>query len=134
MAYMGVYLASMFSSVERNVTKPFNPILGETYELVTDGYEFLAEQVSHHPPVTASFCKGRKSNYEVSMCQKSNLKVTLKSVEFHQQYRAYVYLKDWNETYEITMPILSLHNFIIGTMYIDMSGTCNIRILGNNEL
>lgn len=60
---MAVFGASMTSSCERNPNKPFNPILGETYELVTDDYEFLAEQVSHHPPVSANYCKGKKSNY-----------------------------------------------------------------------
>ena len=32
--------------------KPFNPILGETFEYVTKEYKFVAEQVSHHPPQT----------------------------------------------------------------------------------
>ena len=34
-------------------TKPFNPMLSETFEFVTDDFEYLAEQVTHHPPVTA---------------------------------------------------------------------------------
>jgi hypothetical protein len=34
--------------------KPFNPILGETFEAsYVDGTEVCVEQVSHHPPVTA---------------------------------------------------------------------------------
>lgn len=33
--------------------KPFNPILGETYEFVSKDFRFVAEQVSHHPPITA---------------------------------------------------------------------------------
>ena len=33
--------------------KPFNPILGETYEFVANNSRFIAEQVSHHPPITA---------------------------------------------------------------------------------
>lgn len=33
--------------------KPFNPILGETYEFVNSDFRFIAEQVSHHPPITA---------------------------------------------------------------------------------
>lgn len=34
--------------------KPFNPILGETYEAVYEaGHRLYVEQVSHHPPVTA---------------------------------------------------------------------------------
>jgi hypothetical protein len=40
----------------QNSGKPFNPILGETFEYVdkkADNFQFLAEQVSHHPPVGA---------------------------------------------------------------------------------
>ena len=29
--------------------KPFNPMLGETYELVTDKFKFLAEKTGHVP-------------------------------------------------------------------------------------
>lgn len=36
--------------------KPFNPLLGETYELVTPKYRFFAEQVSHHPPIQCMNC------------------------------------------------------------------------------
>ena len=36
--------------------KPFNPLLGETYELVAPKYRFLAELVSHHPPILAMNC------------------------------------------------------------------------------
>ena len=38
---------------QKAVKKPFNPLLGETFELVGKDYRFLAEQVSHHPPITA---------------------------------------------------------------------------------
>lgn len=33
--------------------KPFNPILGETFEIITPEYNYFAEQVSHHPPISA---------------------------------------------------------------------------------
>ena len=40
--------------IEKFPSKPFNPLLGETYELFLPGkYKFIAEQVSHHPPVSA---------------------------------------------------------------------------------
>jgi hypothetical protein len=29
--------------------KPFNPLLGETYELVSDDFVFLSEKVQHMP-------------------------------------------------------------------------------------
>ncbi|KAI9006980.1 Oxysterol-binding protein-domain-containing protein [Hyaloraphidium curvatum] len=42
-------------TVHRAGRKPFNPLLGETYELARPeaGWRFLAEKVSHHPPVLA---------------------------------------------------------------------------------
>jgi len=32
--------------------KPFNPILGETFQLKSGNSVFYAEQTSHHPPIT----------------------------------------------------------------------------------
>jgi len=43
--------------------KPFNPLLGETYELVTPEFQFFGEMVSHHPPICVFNCQGK--NYEV---------------------------------------------------------------------
>jgi hypothetical protein len=39
--------------------KPFNPILGETYQSSIDGCPVYGEQISHHPPISAVFLKGR---------------------------------------------------------------------------
>jgi hypothetical protein len=39
--------------------KPFNPILGETYNGKIDGCDLCGEQISHHPPVSTVFLKGR---------------------------------------------------------------------------
>jgi len=47
--------------------KPFNPLLGETYEFVTDEYSYLAEQVSHHPPVTAIHIKGKDYRVQINV-------------------------------------------------------------------
>ena len=40
--------------------KPFNPLLGETFECVREdkGFTFVSEQVSHHPPISAAHAKG----------------------------------------------------------------------------
>lgn len=43
MAYMAVYSAAQVTLVERCNTKPFNPLLGETYEYVNDDMELLSE-------------------------------------------------------------------------------------------
>jgi len=59
MAYvMAFSLASLSLSVDRPSKKPFNPLLGETYELIEENkFKFIAEQVSHHPPISAFFAE-----------------------------------------------------------------------------
>ena len=42
------------------IQKPFNALLGETFEIVTDEFSYLSEKVQHMPnPVNASYCKGK---------------------------------------------------------------------------
>jgi len=55
MAYTIAHFMSQFNLTKGRTKKPFNPMLGETYELVTEEYRFLSEQVSHHPPVSAYY-------------------------------------------------------------------------------
>ena len=62
-ALVAIHAVTTMTPVEKTTTKPFNPLLGETYEFCNENFEYLAEQVSHHPPVTACYCKGKKHNY-----------------------------------------------------------------------
>jgi hypothetical protein len=41
-------------------------------------------------------------------------------------YRVYVHLDKFNETYELNLPILSLHNLVIGSMYVDIGETMTV--------
>ena len=53
--YIGAHYAISQCSHAYRFYKPFNPLLGETYELRNDekGFVFVSEQVSHHPPIMA---------------------------------------------------------------------------------
>lgn len=49
---------SHYCSAQQRIAKPFNPLLGETFELwlpEKNNLKFMSEQVSHHPPISASF-------------------------------------------------------------------------------
>lgn len=63
LAMVTAYMVARSSSLIGRMQKPFNSLLGETYELVTANYRLISEQVSHHPPITAYHCES--SNYEV---------------------------------------------------------------------
>jgi hypothetical protein len=63
---VAAFAASAYSSTLGRTAKPFNPLLGETYELVRPekGWRFLAEKVSHHPTVIAARAEGRAWVFE----------------------------------------------------------------------
>lgn len=65
MVYVAAFAASEYSSTINRVAKPFNPLLGETYEYVRPdkGYRFFVEQVSHHPPIGAAWAEAPKWDY-----------------------------------------------------------------------
>ncbi|TIB39424.1 hypothetical protein E3P86_01126 [Wallemia ichthyophaga] len=54
-AYVAAFAASNYSSTMNRIAKPFNPMLGETFEYCRfdKQYRYFSEQVSHHPPMSA---------------------------------------------------------------------------------
>ncbi|RAL04373.1 uncharacterized protein BO80DRAFT_452464 [Aspergillus ibericus CBS 121593] len=65
LVYVAAYAASEYASTIGRVAKPFNPLLGETFEYARPdkGYRFFVEQVSHHPPIGAAWAESAKWDY-----------------------------------------------------------------------
>lgn len=65
LVYVAAFAASEYASTIGRVAKPFNPLLGETFEYVRPdkGYRFFIEQVSHHPPIGAAWAESTKWDY-----------------------------------------------------------------------
>ncbi|KAF2277256.1 oxysterol binding protein 1 [Westerdykella ornata] len=63
--YVAAFAASEYASTIGRVAKPFNPLLGETYEYARPdkGYRFFIEQVSHHPPIGAAYAESKNWDY-----------------------------------------------------------------------
>lgn len=55
LVYVATFAASEYASTVGRIAKPFNPLLGETFEYARPdkGYRCFVEQVSHHPPISA---------------------------------------------------------------------------------
>ena len=68
MVYVAGFAASEYASTIGRVAKPFNPLLGETFEYARPdkGYRFFVEQVSHHPPIGAVCAESANWDYYVS--------------------------------------------------------------------
>ncbi|SCU83030.1 LANO_0B08152g1_1 [Lachancea nothofagi CBS 11611] len=63
--YVAIFSVSSYSSTTKRVAKPFNPILGETYEYSRpdEHFRFFTEQVSHHPPISATWSESAKWDF-----------------------------------------------------------------------
>ena len=62
-----------------DIDKPFNPILGETYQGFIDGCPVYAEQTSHHPPICSILFIGR--GYRVHTNIEAKVYIHLNSAE-----------------------------------------------------
>lgn len=63
--YVSVFTASCYASTVGRIAKPFNPLLGETFEYCRPekNYRFFSEQVSHHPPISATWTESPKWDF-----------------------------------------------------------------------
>ncbi|KAH7729707.1 oxysterol-binding protein [Aphelenchoides avenae] len=59
MCTVTAFAFSAFPDISMRKRKPFNPLLGETFDFVSpDGWRYHSEQVSHHPEVSACHAVG----------------------------------------------------------------------------
>lgn len=63
--YVATFAATEYSSTIDRIAKPFNPLLGETFEYSRpdQNYRLFVEQVSHHPPISACHATSPKWEY-----------------------------------------------------------------------
>uniref|UniRef100_A0AC34QUQ9 Oxysterol-binding protein n=2 Tax=Panagrolaimus sp. JU765 TaxID=591449 RepID=A0AC34QUQ9_9BILA len=121
------FAMSTLASTNVRMSKPFNPLLYETFELCRPelGFEFVAEQVSHHPPISAFYARG--PNYEFSGTVEPKIKFWGRSIEVHPNASIMLKLLNWKETYTWQAASCSVHNIIIGRMYMCLSGPMIIK-------
>ncbi|KAG0597632.1 hypothetical protein M758_12G010100 [Ceratodon purpureus] len=128
---VGAFAVSGYSSTEGRTCKPFNPLLGETYEAdyPDKGLRFCSEKVSHHPMIVACHCEGRGWKFWGD----SNLKSKFWGRSIQVDPVGTLTLKfDDGEVFQWTKVTTSIYNLILGKLYVDHYGT--MRIQGNREL
>nr|KAF6471525.1 hypothetical protein HJG59_010919 [Molossus molossus] len=83
MQCVAAFAVSAVASQWERTGKPFNPLLGETYELTREdlGFRFISEQVSHHPPISAFHSEGLCQDFLFHGSIYPKLKFWGKSVE-----------------------------------------------------
>ncbi|KAL2596847.1 hypothetical protein AAZV13_11G126300 [Glycine max] len=120
LVYATSWAISVYFAYQRT-WKPFNPILGETYEMVNHGgITFLAEQVSHHPPMSAAHAENEHFTYDVT--SKLKTKFLGNSVDVYPVGRTRVTLKRDGVVLDLVPPPTKVNNLIFGRTWIDSPG------------
>ncbi|CAK5041234.1 unnamed protein product [Meloidogyne enterolobii] len=79
MSLICVFVISGYSTISLRTTKPFNPLIGETFECdrrEDKGWRSIAEQISHHPPGSALYVESSSWTLQQSYILESKLKGT----------------------------------------------------------
>ncbi|XP_077411620.1 oxysterol-binding protein-related protein 6-like isoform X2 [Vanacampus margaritifer] len=111
----------------RNRYKPFNPILGETYENHREdrGFRYVSEQVSHHPPISA--CHAESVNFTFWQAQRWKNKFWGKSVEILSSGPVNVTLPRYGDHYEWNKAVTCIHNVLSQQRWLEHYGEVVIR-------
>uniref|UniRef100_A0A7N6F7U4 Oxysterol-binding protein n=1 Tax=Anabas testudineus TaxID=64144 RepID=A0A7N6F7U4_ANATE len=128
MVYIATFVVSGYaSSYYRTGGKPFNPVLGETYECdrPDKGFRFIAEQVSHHPPISA--CHADSKNFVFWQDVRCKNKFWGKSMEIVPVGTTHVTLPEFGDHYEWNKVTSCIHNILSGQRWIEHYGEISIR-------
>ncbi|XP_061374384.1 oxysterol-binding protein-related protein 1C-like [Gastrolobium bilobum] len=128
--HVAAFAVSGYASTSGRSCKPFNPLLGETYEAEypDKGIRFISEKVSHHPMIIACHCEGSGWRFWGDSDLKSKFwgrsiqldPVGILTLEF-----------DDGEVFRWSKVTTSIYNLILGKLYSDHYGT--MRVEGNRE-
>ncbi|RXN37280.1 oxysterol-binding -related 1-like protein [Labeo rohita] len=137
MKCVAAFAVSAVASQWERTGKPFNPLLGETYELVSYhvftstfrddlGFRLISEQVSHHPPISAFHAEGLQKDFVFHGSIYPKLKFWGKSVEAEPKGIITLELPKHNEAYTWTNPTCCVHNIIVGQLWIEQYGSVEV--------
>uniref|UniRef100_A0A4W3I0D5 Oxysterol-binding protein n=1 Tax=Callorhinchus milii TaxID=7868 RepID=A0A4W3I0D5_CALMI len=128
MVFVAAFAVSAYASTYyRAGSKPFNPVLGETYECVREdkGFRFIAEQVSHHPPISA--CNAESKNFVFWQDVRWKNKFWGKSIEIVPIGTVHVTLPGYGDHYEWSKVTSCIHNILSGQRWIEHYGEILIK-------
>ncbi|KAK4190734.1 Oxysterol-binding protein-domain-containing protein [Podospora australis] len=131
--YVTAFAVSSFSinrAKERSIRKPFNPLLGETYELVRSeaevpgGFRLLVEKVTHRPVRLAM--QADSALWSFTQFPAPSQKFWGKSAEITTEGRVRVSLRlpdGTDEYYSWSIATVFLRNVVMGEKYVEPVGT-----------
>ncbi|KAJ4764074.1 Oxysterol-binding family protein [Rhynchospora pubera] len=131
LAYAASWFVSNYYALQRT-WKPFNPILGETFEVINHcGVTFIAEQVSHHPPMSVGHGENEHFTYDIT--SKLKTKFLGNSVDVYPVGRTRLVLKKSGHAFDLVPPPTKVNNLIFGRTWVDSPGELVLTNLTTGE-
>lgn len=129
--YAGIFTASCYASTTKRVAKPFNPLLGETYEYTRPDkhYRFFTEQVSHHPPISATWTESPKWDF----WGESHVETKFNGRSFGVQHLGMWHIKlrpdctDQEDFYTYKKPDNTVIGILVGNPQVDNHGEVRVQ-------
>nr|CAH0112707.1 unnamed protein product [Daphnia galeata] len=125
------YLSGFYKK-PKGLKKPYNPILGEVFRCCwkhPNGSTtfYIAEQVSHHPPISALYVTNRKDGFTLSATILAKSKFYGNSLSALLDGSARLTLLPRGEDYIITMPYAHCKGILLGTLTMEMGGEVYLK-------
>jgi len=125
------YYLSGWHIKPKGVKKPYNPVLGEFFRCrydYPDGSQgfYIAEQVSHHPPVSAFFYLSPANHVKIlgELRPKSKFLGNSVSTTMEGENRVTLLGVPGDGEYIITMPNMYARGILFGKMVLELGDTC----------
>lgn len=126
------WFISAYRMRPQGAKKPFNPIIGEVFLCSyppccpgDDEVVYLAEQISHHPPVTAIHVESERFEVHAIYHPHSKL-VSLNCAAGIGIGSAIIRVKSTQETFRFTFPSAYVSGFIAGNMRMELGGNVTL--------
>ncbi|SPP82602.1 oxysterol-binding protein-related protein 8 isoform X7 [Drosophila guanche] len=125
------YLSSFYKK-PKGLKKPYNPILGETFRCYWQhpgGSRtfYIAEQVSHHPPVSAFYVTNREDGFSITCSILAKSKFYGNSTSAVLEGAATMTLLPRGECYIASTPYAHCKGILMGTLSMELGGKINIE-------
>ncbi|GAA5938831.1 uncharacterized protein JCM15063_004882 [Sporobolomyces koalae] len=124
-----VFAISTYGGNKFRVTrKPFNPLLGETFEWIRPdkGFKFIGEKVSHQPLVLAFHADSKLDTndrgWQVDGDLATSTTIWGRSMEILVKGHHSISLTPHQEQYTIRRPSSFVRNLLLGTPYLEVAG------------
>ncbi|XP_062558065.1 oxysterol-binding protein-related protein 8 isoform X5 [Armigeres subalbatus] len=125
------YLSGFYKK-PKGLKKPYNPILGETFRCYwqhDNGSRtfYIAEQVSHHPPISVFYVTNRQDGFCISCSILAKSKFYGNSTSAILEGVATLTLLPRGESYTLTVPYAHCKGILMGTLSMELGGKVSVE-------